>query len=458
VAGNREPGPFERILTVTIDAEALAAAEGRAARKLSKEVKIKGFRPGKAPRQLVEKVVGAETLRREAIDDALPRVAAEALRDSDLRPAVAPRVDDIRDEDGVVEVDLRITEWPELDGLPDYRGREIEIEDPGVTDEDVEQRIDRVRDQFAELEDVDREAVDGDYVMMDVFRADGGEEVVKAMMYEVGSGSFLDGLDIALRGSKAGAIGEFDTSLPGEDGEPVEAVAKVLVKQVKAKRLPELTDEWVSDITEFETVDEMREQVAADLVELKRRTARMILGERLMDSLLEEIDLELPDALVDAEMEAVLHRFAHDLSQRGITIEQYLSMTGQTQDDFVNDLRTRAVLNLKTRLLLDGVAEAEGLEVSDEELDGMIGQLSGVAGTTPEEYREALEEGSRVEALAGDMLRDKARRRLVELAVAVDPDGEVVELPEPEPIIPAEDPEPDDDHEGGEPTDEEDEE
>ena len=427
----REAGPFERILTVTIAGDALAKAENKAARKLSHEVKIKGFRPGKAPRSLVEKVVGAESLRQEAVDTALPEAVAGAIRESDLKPVVAPRVEDIREIEEGVEVDVRITLWPEIDTLPDYEGREIEIERPHISDDDVDKQVERMRDQFAELEDVDREAFDGDYVLIDISRVD-GDDIAKDMMYEVGSGTFIDGLDIPLRGSKAGSIEEFDTSLPQPEAEPEEAVAKVLIKQVKAKRLPELTDEWVSDVSEFETVAEMRERLTEDLAEMRVGGARMVLGERLMDALLADLALEMPVALVDAEIEGVLHRFANRLSQQGISIEQYLQLTGQDQDAFVDDLRSQASLNLRSRILLDGVAEAEGIEVSSDDIDQAIIQLAAASRTTVEEYHKALQEGGQEQTLAGDILREKAKERLVELAVPVDEDGDVIDLPAPD--------------------------
>ena len=460
MAATPEVGPFERLLTVAIAGEDLAKAENRAARKLSRELKIKGFRPGKAPRQVVEKMVGSDQLRSEAVDDALPTVVTEAITEAELRPAAPPRVKDVRDIDDGVEVDVLVTLWPEADVLPDYDGRRVEIERPEIEDGEIDQRIDRMRDQFAELDDVDREAFDGDYVQIDVSRA-GGEDVVKDLMYEVGSGSLLEGLDIPLRGSKAGSIEEFDTTLPVPGGEPEEVVARVLVKQVKAKRLPELTDEWVDDVSEFETVAEMRERLAEDLAELKLRSARMMLGEQLLEDLEADFELEVPEALLEAEMEAVFHRFAHQLSERGVGVDQYLQMSGQDQEAFIADLRTRASANLRTRILLDGVAAAEGLATTEEEIDATVTQLAQMAGVTAEEYREALREGGREEALAGDILREKAKDRLVELAVPVDADGKEIELPVPERETP---PEPDsadetDDGEGPEPAmDDEDEE
>jgi trigger factor len=438
VAEVREDGPFERIITVSVAGDVLVDAEKAAVRKLSKEVKVKGFRPGKAPRQVVESMVGAETLRREAVEEALPALVAEAIGETDLRPVVAPRITEMRDTDDGVDVDVRITMWPEVDEIPDYGSRQIEIDRPEVSDEDLEERIDRIRDQFAELEDVDREAFEGDYVLIDVSATRNGEEVegasAKDLLYEVGSGAFLEGLDAPLRGAGAGTIDEFETTLPagfGDEGGR-EVVARVLVKQVKKKRLPELTDEWVADISEFETVDEMRDQLRVDLVELQARLVRSQLHDKLLVELLDDFEVELPDALVDAEMDAVLHRFAHRLETDGVSLDQYFELTGQDRQAFVDDLRRQGDTNLRTRILLEAVARKEDIEVDDGDIDRTVEALAAAAQATPDEYRKALDEGGQEQTLTGDILRQKAMDRLIELAVPVDADGNEIELPGPD--------------------------
>lgn len=428
----REAGPFERILTVVIGGDVLADAEGRVARNLSRELKIKGFRPGKAPRRVVESVVGAERLRRDAVEEALPGVVAEALRETELAPVTAPRIEETRDVDEGVEVDVRITLWPQPEEIPGYHGREVQIDRPDVGEADVDAQIERMRDQFAELDDVDREGFDGDYALIDITTA-GGREVAKDLLYEIGSGSFLEGMDIPLRGSRAGSIEEFDTTLPPSFGDDAgEVVARVLVKQVKAKRLPEVTDEWVDDVSEFDSVDEMRERLAEDLTRFRAEAVRSQFGDKLLSELVEEMAVVLPEALVEAEMDSVLRRFAHRLASQGISLEQYFEVSGQDQEGFVADLRSQATLNLRTRILLEAVAEQEGIEVDDAELDEIIASLAAAAESTPEEYRETLAEGGREQALAGDILRDKALSRLAELAVPVDADGAEIELPAPE--------------------------
>ena len=433
-----ETGPFERILTLTIEPEVLEEAEKKTARRLAHEVKIKGFRPGKAPRQMVERTVGKETVRREAIDDALPELVAKALEDSELEPAIMPSLADLRDQGDGVEVDVRITLWPTLGDLPDYKGRKVTIEAPTVSDEDVAAQVERLRDQFAELEDVSREAFDGDYVLGDVRTTRDGSEVAEGsatdMLYEVGSDGFLPGMDEALRGKGAGHIAEFESVLPATMGDAggAEVKVRVLVKGVKAKRLPELTDEWVSDVSEFDGIDEMRTELARQMREVRLNAALADLERTLLADLVADMDLELPDALLRAEMDEVLHRFVHRLESSGVGFEQYLSVTGQDESAFVADLRSQADLNLRTRILLQAVAEAEGIEVDAAEMVRAVEALADAAGVEAEEYRTALGEGGRDVALAGDILRRKAIDRLIELAVPVDGDGNEIEIPTPE--------------------------
>jgi len=432
----KEAGPFERIITLTLDADAIAAGKKTAAVRLAKDTKIKGFRPGKAPQKVIESMVGAEAFRKEAIDDAIPGVLAAAIVEADLAPAVYPALEDVRDSGDGVEVDVRITLWPTLDRLPEYAGRKVAIELPVVTDEDVDTQIERMRDQFAELEDVSREAFDGDFVVVDVKTTLDGDEFAAGsatdMLYEIGSGALLDGMDDALRGKGAGSIGRFDSVLPvafGEDGGKTASV-QTLVKQVKRKRLPDVTDEWVSEVSEFDTVAEMREELVDQMTRIRIRSARDELADRAVAELVGEMELELPERLVGAEMDAVFHRFAHRLEQQGIPFDQYMAITGQDQEAFVADLRSQAELNLRTRILLEAVAEHEGIEVTPEELEETITVLAAATRTPIEDYRSALAEGGQEETLSGDILRRKAADRLAELAVAVDADGNEVELPE----------------------------
>lgn len=430
-----ESNPFERTITVTLDGAALEAGRAKAARRLAHELKVKGFRPGKAPRKVIESMVGPDRMREEAIDDALPDAVEAAITQAELQPAVTPRVVAVRDTEQGVEADVRVTTWPEVAELPDYHGRRIVVDSPLVSDADVDAQLERLRLQYAELDDVDREGFDGDFALIDLKTRLGDQEIAAGstndLLVEIGAGAFLEGLDEALRGKKAGDIVEFATSLPkgmGEDGgKAVEA--RVLVKQVKARRLPELTDAWVDDVSEFATVGEMKEALAAELRRMRLGAARGEFEQRLLDQLRDEMNLPLPGDLVEAEADAVLHRFAHRLEARKVTIDQYLAATGQTGDALVADARAQALLNLRTRILLETVAEREGIEVAEEELTRAIEALAAAAKSGPAEYRAALQKGGQEKALAGDILRRRAIDRLLELAVAVDAEGNEIEFP-----------------------------
>jgi trigger factor len=446
-----EPSPFEHTLTVVVDAAALGEGKARAARRLSRELKIKGFRPGRAPLRVVESVVGAARMRQEAVDEALPGVVAAAVEAAGLEPVVPPRVLAVRDTDEGAEADVRVTLWPTVPELPAYRGRRIVVDSPTVDEADVDSHVERMRLQFAELEDVERPGYDGDFALVDVHTRSGDAEVAAGsatdLLVEIGSGAFLEGLDEALRGKQAGDVVDFATTLPeGMGAEGGKAVtARVLVKQVKARRLPELTDEWVDGVSEFATVSELREALGGELRRMRLGAARAELEERLLDQCREEMDLRLPNDLIEAEADAVLHRFAHRLEARKVTLEQYLAATGQDVDALVADARGQAVLNLRTRVLLEAVAQAEGLEVGEEDLERAVAALAQAAGTTPAEYRAALERGGQGKALAGDILRRRAIDRMVELAVAVDADGNEIEFPASiEEAAPAEEAEADD--------------
>jgi trigger factor len=433
-----DAGPFEKLLTLQVPEADLEAAKSSAARRLSHDLKIKGFRPGKAPRRIVEATVGPDRLRSEAIDDLLPSLVADALRAEDLNPAVPPQVENMKDIDEGLEVEVKIATWPELDHVPAYEALEVEVSQPESTEEELERQLTRLRDQFADLEPAERPAVDGDFVSINLSATRDGAPVEEAaandLLYEVGSGSFVEGLDAELPGSAAGAIIKFDAPLPEGFGDLAgqDVTMQVLVKEVRQKRLPDLTDEWVAEATEFETVDELRYELSNQIEGAKRDMARNELRTNLLEALLAEVDLELPGSIVDAEMENTLHRFAHQLEGQGISIADYLRVTGQDQKVFVDDLRNQADRNVRTDILLEAVAAAAGLEVAPEELDEVIVALAGQAERDVEEYRAEFAESVQEKAVMGDILKRKALDVLLESAVPVDEDGNKIDLSAPE--------------------------
>jgi trigger factor len=430
-----ETGRFERTLTIRLDESELDGARARAARRLSKDMKIKGFRPGRAPVSMVERMVGADRLRTEAVEEAMPQVVTRAIDEEELQPATVPAITAIRDVDGGgVEVDVVITLWPKLEAIPDFTGRKIQVDDPAVTDEEIDRQIDALRNQFAELEDVDRPAIAEDYVLVnvDAFVGDDTIEAASAndLLYEVGSHSFIPGLDDIVIGASAGTIAEGEGVMPDgfteHGGEPVRL--RALVKEVKVKRLPDVSDEFVAEVTEFDTEAELRRQIEADIHEVKLQNAQAVFESRAIEEFIADLDLDLPQALVDAEAEARIRNLFARLQQDGISLDEYLRIVGQDQESFTEAVRAQAVSALSTRILVEGIIAIEGLEVEEDEYQAAIEAMAGRSESSAEEIAQALEASGQKEALTGDILRSKALERLASAAEPVDSEGNVVDL------------------------------
>ena len=429
-----ELGPFERQLTVSVDEASLDAAKNRAARTLSKDLKIKGFRPGKAPRKVVENAVGSARIKEQAIEEVLPELVGGALEESKLEPAVTPSVDAIRDTDDGVEVDVRITLWPTPTSVPAFEGRQIEIEAPPLDDDAIDGQVDRLRDQFAELETVERPSVHGDYVAINLSASKDGvtvEEVSATdLLYEVGSEGLLDGLDGHVVGRSVGDIETFSTTLPeGFGGELAGTTVdiQVLVKEVKEKQLPELDDEWVSDYTEFDTVEELRNELVERMDDMRRSQFQQDFHSKLMFEMLDELEVEIPEAIITGEMDAIFHRFVHQLGENEIEFADYIKLSGQTEESFLADLRDQASRSVQTDILLDGVAVNAAIEVTDEELAAAYEGVATQVEESADELAARLAGSVQEKRISGDILRRKALDTLVRGAVAIDQDGNTLD-------------------------------
>jgi trigger factor len=428
-----EAGPHEKLISFEIAEAELDSAKNAAARKISHEVKIRGFRPGKAPRAIVEATVGADRLRSEAIDEMLPDKVGDVLTEMDIEPAVPPALESIEDSDAGIKVEVKVTTWPSLDDVPEIHDRIVEVGSVEVTDAELEAQVDRFREQFASVEVVERPAALGDYVSMDISATMDGEEVPEAaaagLLYEVGSGGLIEALDDSLVGASADDVVTFDGPLPDGFGEKagLEVSYTVKVSDVRERILPEVTDDWVAETTEFETVEEMRTTLLDQMSQMKRRSLAGSFQDKALDQLIDEVVVELPEALVRAEMDEVFHRFSHRLEEQQISLEDYFRVTGVDQQAFISDLESQAERSLKTRLLLEAVIDSEGLEVGETELASVI-EMVVASSEDPERIRLALEDDRQVKNLAGDILRNKALEAIVNGARAVDEDGNDVDL------------------------------
>lgn len=427
-----ETGLFERTVRFQLTDEQINEAKKGAARKLSQEVKIHGFRPGKAPLPIVEATIGADRVRQEAIEDLLNPVLTEVLAEEDIRPAINPELESMDDVDGGVEVEVRVTLWPTFE-LPAYKDRNVEITNPAVTDEELAAQTRRMLEQFATVEEVERPAEEGDFVSIDLEASSDGEEIEEAkaedILYEVGSGLLVEGIDAEIVGAEAGDRITFTGPLPAGFGDRAgeEVTFTITVHEVKERILPELNDEWVDENTEFDTVDELNEALADSLADAKLRAVSREYSEKALSTLRDQLQLELPEGLIRAEMDRHLHDFVHRLEDAELSLDDYFRTSGMTQEAFLDDLRGQAELSLSNRLILDAVIEAEEITVTEEELSGAIQTLAGRA-EDPVAYLKAFRESGQELALASDILRNRALDAILSGANPVDEDGNPVDL------------------------------
>jgi trigger factor len=427
-----ETGAFERVVRFQLTDEQINEAKKGAARKLAQDVKIHGFRPGKAPLPIVEATVGKDRVRQEAIEDLLNPVLSEVLTSEEIEPAINPELESVDDIDGGVEVEVKVTLWPTVE-LPKYKGRNIEVTNPAVSDEDLAEQTKRMLEQFATVEEVDRPAAEGDFVSLDLEASADGQAVEEAnakdILYEVGSGVLIEGIDEHLTGASAGDEVEFSGVLPEGFGERAgqEVDFKISVHEVKERILPELDDEWVDENTEFETVDELTEVLRDRLADAKLRSVSREYSEKALSTLREQLEIDIPEGLVRSEMDRHLHDFLHRLEEAELNLEDYFSASGQSQDAFLADLREQAQLSLRNRLILEAVIEEENLEVTDEDMSSALQSLA-ARSEDPAEYLRAFQESGQGLALASDILRNRALDAILSSANPVDEDGNTLDL------------------------------
>ena len=427
-----ESGPFERLVTFQLTDDQINNAKKGAARKLANEVKIHGFRPGKAPLPVIEATVGADRVRQEAIDDLVAPVLTDVLTEHEINPAVTPELTSLDDVEGGVEVEVKVSLWPTVE-VPEYRDRNVEVTNPAVTDEDLEGQLKRMLEQFSTVEEVDRAAQDGDFVSIDVEAHKDGEPIEEAqasdLLYEVGSGRFIDGMDDMVVGAQSGGEVTFEAPLPEGFGDRAggKVTFTLRINEVKERILPELDDAWVDENTEFDTVDELTAELRDRLGDAKLRAVSREYAEKALSTLRDQIEVSIPEAIVRIEMDSHLHNFMHRLEESELTLDDYLESSGVGEDIFLEDLRSQAELSLRNRLIFEAVADAEEIEITEEDLS-MALQSMAAQSEDPVAYLKSFRESGQELALASDILRNRALDAILTHANPVDEDGNQVDL------------------------------
>ncbi|HET6966334.1 MAG TPA: trigger factor [Acidimicrobiales bacterium] len=415
-------------LSIEVDEQEFEKDIDAAFRKIAREVRIPGFRPGKAPRRILEARLGKETGRTEALRDALPAYYSQAVREHEVDVVAAPELD-IKggEESGPVSFDAVVEVRPEIN-LPGYAGLRVTVPSPVATEADIDAQVDRLRGNFGELVEVDRPAKTGDFVTINLSGTRDGEPVAQLDLedfsYELGSDSLLPGIDAKLDGAKVGDILEVEADL-GSGESPIQA--KVLVKEIKEKKLPDLTDEWASEASEFETVEELRADIAKRMSVVKRVQATLALRNSAVEALVELVPDDPPDSLINAEIERQLHDMQHRLEAQGATINDYLQASGQGPEELIGALRQQAVPSVKADLALRAVARAEGIEPTEEDIEAEIVRLAAAYNMKTAEARRNLERADQMPAVRSDWKKSRALDWLLEHVEIVDEEGNPVD-------------------------------
>ncbi len=426
-------------LHVVISETEFEPAIDAAFRKLAHEVRIPGFRPGKAPRRILEARFGPEVAREQALKDGLPEFYADAVTSEDIDVIAPPKIDiTAGEEEGAIEFDAVVETRPVVQ-LSGYEGLRVELPYTPVDDEAVDRQIDSLRERFADLEDSDDPLVDGAYASIDL-SAEIDDEPVDALsaedlLYEVGSGGLVPALDEQLRGAGPGAVLEFTDTLPERFGPQAgtEVAFRALVKDAKRKVLPALTDEWVSENTDSETVESLREESRRRIDLFGKLQAQMAMRDRVLEELSGLVGIEAPESLVGQEVESRLHDLMHRLQGQGATIAQWLAATGQDQTEFIEQTRASAARAVLADLALRAVVTQEAIEASEDDLETEIARLAEQTGEKPQKVRRDLDRRGLLETVRSDIARGKALQFVVDAAVAVDTDGNEIDVSIPEP-------------------------
>jgi trigger factor len=407
-------------LTVTVEPSRVTEAIDEAARRLASEVRIPGFRPGRAPKRVLESRLGKDAIWAEAARDALPRFYSEAAQAEELAVISQPEIELETFEDGREAVFSATVEVrPEIE-VPDYAQLQIPHPDWEVTDAEVDEQIERLRERFATLETVTRPARVGDHVLMSVSGARGGEAVPEASaddtVYEVGDPEQTDSeLDRNLVGARAGAILKFTDTLGADYGERAgqQVAFTVIVKEVKTRRLPDLDDEFVADASEFETVEELRSALREHLAAEKLAQARDALRGRVVEAVSDLVEVPLPPSMVASELRYRLEQVERQAEQYGMPLDAFLSAAGLSNEQLLERFEAEARKSVKAQLVVEAVARDAGIEVESDDLREELTRQAAHLGRDANELAELMGHPEGVTALVGQTYRRKAVEHLV---------------------------------------------
>ncbi|OAN38742.1 trigger factor [Mycolicibacterium iranicum] len=406
----------------------------KAFKQLAKQIRLPGFRPGKAPRKLLEARVGRGAVLEQVVNDALPARYSEAITSESLQPIGQPEIEVTKLEDNeelvfTAEVDVR----PEID-LPDLKALKITVDPVKVTDEDVDAEIEALQKRFGTLTGVDRPAENGDFVSIDLSATVDGEDVPEAktegLSHEIGSGQLIEGLDEAIIGLKTDESKTFTTTLVAGEHAGREAEVTVTVKSVKVRELPELDDEFAQLASEFDTIEELKADLRGKVDRVKTVQQAEAIRDKAIEVLLEQTEIPLPEAVVQAQVDDTLHNAIHGLDHDEDRFAETLKEQGTSREEFDTDNRTNAEKAIKTQLLMDAIADELEIQVGQNDITERLVLMSRQYGLEPQQLLQMLQQNNQLPAMFADVRRGLTVAAVVFGATVTDTDGTEIDTTE----------------------------
>lgn len=392
----------------------------RTYKNLSGQISVPGFRKGKLPKQLIEQRAGFDYIVEASLNDALNDYYAQALGENELSPLAQPELDvqsqpSTENREADLKLTITVTVRPEIE-LPNYEGLEVEVDEVEVTAEDEVQALDALRERFGTLKTVERPAADKDFVTIDIAAEIDGEQVDAAndLSYQIGSGTMLDGIDEALTGLSAGEDATFETKLSGGEHAGEQAVIKVKLSAVKERELPEADDEFAQLASEFDTIDELKEDIKKQVAEAKVAEQGTQARDKVLAKLVELVEIPVPEKVIEDQLE---QHFNNPNAEAGHDTEEHRA-----------EVRENTETAFKNEMVLDAVADKEEVTVDQAEMINYIITMSSQYGMDPNQFAQMLDGSGQAGALVGEVRRSKALAAVLKTAVVKDTKGNVVDL------------------------------
>ncbi len=392
----------------------------RTYKNLSGQISVPGFRKGKLPKQLIEQRAGFDYIVEASLNDALNDYYAQALGENELSPLAQPELDvqsqpSTENREADVKLTITVTVRPEIE-LPNYEGIEVEVDEVEVTAEDEVQALDALRERFGTLKTVERPAADKDFVTIDIAAEIDGEQVDAAndLSYQIGSGTMLDGIDEALTGLSAGEDATFETKLSGGEHAGEQAVIKVKLSAVKERELPEADDEFAQLASEFDTIEELKEDIKKQVAEAKVAEQGTQARDKVLAKLVELVEVPVPEKVIEDQLE---QHFNNPNAEAGHDTEEHRA-----------EVRANTETAFKNEMVLDAVADKEEVTVDQAEMINYIITMSSQYGMDPNQFAQMLDGSGQAGALVGEVRRSKALAAVLKTAVVKDTKGNVVDL------------------------------